>query len=113
MPASVIGAHVAHGERIACATPADHLIVAGVSNWGAYALIGALAVLRADWRDALIACLDGCLDSQILREMVNNGPAVDGVTRQRSMTVDSLEAEVHHAKLHAIRAVVEAYDAAQ
>ena len=46
VPASVIGAHVAHGETIACVTPADHLIVAGVSNWGAYALIGALAVIR-------------------------------------------------------------------
>ena len=51
VPASLIGAHVAHGETIACATPADHLIVAGVSNWGAYALIGALAVIRDDWRD--------------------------------------------------------------
>ncbi len=44
VPASVIGAHVAHGEKIACVTPATHLIVAGVSNWGAYALIGGLAV---------------------------------------------------------------------
>src|SRR5579872_5457457 len=56
--ASIIGAHVAHGEKIACATPADHLIVAGVSNWGAYALIAALAVLRSDWRAALLASLD-------------------------------------------------------
>ena len=45
-------------RAIACATPADHLIVAGVSNWGAYALIGALAVIRDDWRAALIDCLD-------------------------------------------------------
>ncbi len=58
LPASLIGAHVAHGETIACATPADHLIVAGVSNWGAYALIGALAVIRDDWRATLIEWLD-------------------------------------------------------
>jgi D-glutamate cyclase len=109
VPASVIGAHVAHGERIACVTPADHLIVAGVSNWGAYALIGALAVIRDDWRATLIDCLDAERDAAILRAMVNDGPAVDGVTRQRTLTVDSLPAEVHHAKLSAIRAVAEAY----
>jgi hypothetical protein len=107
--ASLIGAHVAHGERIACATPADHLIVAGVSNWGAYALIGALAVIRRDWRARLIDCLDAERDDAILRAMVNDGPAVDGVTRQRTYTVDSMPAEVHHDKLRAIRSLVEAY----
>ena len=112
LPASLIGAHVAHGETIACATPADHLIVAGVSNWGAYALIGALAVIRDDWRATMIGCLDAERDGAILRAMVNDGPAVDGVTRQRTLTVDSLPAEVHHAKLRAIRAVVEAYGTA-
>jgi hypothetical protein len=111
LPASLIGAHVAHGEAIACATPADHLIVAGVSNWGAYALIGALAVIREDWRAALIACLDPERDGAILRTMVNDGPAVDGVTRQRTLTVDSMPVEVHHAKLRAIRAVAETYAA--
>jgi len=110
--ASVIGDHVAHGERIACVTPADHLIVSGVSNWGAYALIGALALLRPDWRATLIDALDAQRDDAILRAMVNDGPAVDGVTRQRTLTVDSLPAEVHHAKLRAIRAVVEAHEAA-
>ena len=112
LPASLIGAHVAHGETIACATPADHLIVAGVSNWGAYALIGALAVIREDWRVAMIGWLDPERDGAILQAMVNDGPAVDGVTRQRTLTVDSMPAEVHHAKLRAIRAVVEAYGTA-
>ena len=107
VPAALIGAHVAHGETIACTTSADHLIAAGVSNWGAYALIGALAVLRADWRDSLLKCLDADLDGAILRATVYEGPAVDGVTRAQGLTVDSLATEVHHAKLRAIRAVVE------
>jgi D-glutamate cyclase len=111
LPASLIGAYVAHGEAIACATPADHLIVAGVSNWGAYALIGALAVIRDDWHAALIACLDTDRDGAILRAMVEGGPAVDGVTRQRALTVDGMAAEVHHAKLRVIRAVAETYAA--
>jgi hypothetical protein len=109
VPASVIGAHVAHGEKIACATPADDLVVAGVSNWGAFALVAALAVLRPDWRSALIDCLDVARDEAILRAMVDDGPAVDGVTRQRTYTVDSMEMDVHHAKLRAIRAVAEGY----
>ena len=107
VPAALIGAHVAHGETIACATPADHLIAAGVSNWGAYALIGALAVLRPDWRESLFGCLDADLDRAILWATVYQGPAVDGVTRTQGLTVDSLEADVHHARLRAIRAVVE------
>ncbi len=109
VPAALISAHVAHGEMIACATPADHLIAAGVSNWGAYALIGALAVLRCDWRDSLLGCLDADLDGAVLQATVNQGPAVDGVTRAQALTVDSLAAEVHHAKLRAIRTMVEEY----
>jgi hypothetical protein len=109
VPAALIGQHVAHGETIACVTPADHLIVAGVSNWGAYALIGALAVLRPDWRGSLLGCLDADMDGAILRATVHDGPAVDGVTRTQGLTVDSLPADVHHAKLRAIRAVVEEY----
>jgi D-glutamate cyclase len=107
VPAALIGEFVAHGETIACATPADHLVVAGVSNWGAYALIAALAVLRSDWRMALLESLDPARDEAILRAMVDDGPAVDGVTRQRTLTVDSLPMEVHHTKLRAIRAVAE------
>jgi hypothetical protein len=109
LPASLIGAHVKHGEAIACVTPADQLIVAGVSNWGAYALIGALAVVRNDWRATLTECLDAVRNEAILRAMVNDGPAVDGVTRQRTLTVDGLPAEVHSARLRAIRAVVESH----
>jgi len=112
LSAALIGAHVAHGETIACATPADHLIVAGVSNWGAYALIGALAVIRDDCRATLVDCLDPEHDGAILQAMVNDGPAVDGVTRQRTFTVDSMPAELHHAKLRAIREVVQAYGSA-
>ena len=46
LPRALIAQDVAHGESIACATAADYLIVAGVSNWGAWGLVAALAVLR-------------------------------------------------------------------
>jgi hypothetical protein len=108
LPRELIARNVDHGEVIACTTPARHLIVAGVSNWGAYALLGALAVFRADWRARLLACLDEKLDQEILESMVNDGPAVDGVSRLRTMTVDNLDLTIHHNKLREICALVEA-----
>ncbi|HEX3411031.1 MAG TPA: glutamate cyclase domain-containing protein [Stellaceae bacterium] len=108
LPRELIAQHVDHGETIACVTPARHLIVAGVSNWGAYALLGALAALRQDWRDRLLACLDEKLDHAVLEAAVNDGPAVDGVSRLRAMTVDNLDMAIHHRKLREIRALVQA-----
>ena len=35
-----------NGDLIHCRVPTDHLIVAGVSNWGAYALAAGIYVLR-------------------------------------------------------------------
>jgi hypothetical protein len=107
LPPELIAQYVDHGETIACVTPARNLIVAGVSNWGAYGLLGALAVLRADWRERLLACLDEKLDKAVLEAAVNNGPAVDGVSRLPTMTVDNLDMSVHHSKLRAIRALVQ------
>ena len=104
---SLIGRHVAHGETIACVTPAQHLIVAGVSNWGAYALLGALAALCEDWRASLLACLDEGLDQRVLEVTVARGPAVDGVSRLPSPTVDNLDIATHHRVLRNIRRLVE------
>jgi hypothetical protein len=110
IPRQLIAQHVEHGEAIACVTPARHLIVAGVSNWGAYALLAALAVLREDWSKEMLGCLDETLDKKILEEMVVHGPAVDGVSRLRAMTVDGLDVAVHHNKLREIRALAETID---
>src|SRR6266436_2683242 len=103
----LIARHVAHGETIACVTPARHLIVAGVSNWGAYALLGALAALRQDWRARLLACLDEARDQAVLEATVNHGPAVDGVSRLQTPTVDNLDIATHHRILRNIRTLVE------
>jgi hypothetical protein len=112
LPPGLIARHVAHGERIACVTPARHLIVAGVSNWGAYALVAALAAWREDRRAALLACLDERLDRAILEATVARGPAVDGVSRRQTLTVDNLDLLIHHEKLRALRTLVESGHAA-
>ncbi len=108
LPPGLIARHVAHGARIACVTPADHLVMAGVSHWGAYALLGALAVLRQDWRPAMLDALDPTLDAAIIAAMVADGPVVDGVTRRRTPTIDSMGMEVHRAVLEAVVAAVRA-----
>ena len=107
LPRSLIAQYVEHGEMIACVTPARHLVVAGVSHWGAYALLGALALLRSDWRYKLVQCLDEELDRHVLEATLAHGPAVDGVSRMRAPTIDNLDLDIHHEKLAMIRALAE------
>jgi hypothetical protein len=107
LPAGLIQTHVAHGATIACVTPATHLVMAGVSHWGAYALIAALGLLRPSWWEAALDCLDPAVDRAILQALVFRGPAVDGVSLRQATTIDSLELTLHQRKLAAIRAVLE------
>ncbi len=106
LPPDLIATHVAHGAEIACVTPTTHLIVAGVSHWGAYALLGGLALMRPTWRETLLACLDPDLDLAILATTMRDGPAVDGVTGTAGMTIDGIPLSTHHRVLGAIRALV-------
>jgi D-glutamate cyclase len=107
LPRALIARHVEHGETIACVTPAHHLIVAGVSHWGAYALLGALAVIRADWRPRLLRCLDEAFDRHILEATLRDGPAVDGVSRLQAATIDNFDLGFHHQKLRMVRSLAE------
>lgn len=107
LPRELVARHVEHGETIACLTPAHHLIVAGVSHWGAYALLGALAVIRGDWRPRLLRCLDEALDRHILEATLRDGPAVDGVSRVQAATIDNFDLTFHHEKLRMIRTLAE------
>lgn len=103
LPRGLVARHVEYGELIACVTPAEYLVMAGVSHWGCYALIAALAVLREDWRAAMLSCLDPALDAAILETMVFDGPAVDGVSQRQTLSIDAIDMATHHAKLNAIR----------
>lgn len=73
---------------IICRTPADHAIVAGVSNWAAMALAAATAQLcdrmnaLADWH---------CKHHEgVLHQIVAAG-AVDGISRKPATSVDGLQ----------------------
>jgi hypothetical protein len=105
IPRALIAEHVPLGALNGCVVPADYLIAAGVSHWGAYAVLAALALLRPDWAEALRAGLDPALDRAVVEAMVRHGPAVDGVTRRREHTIDALEMEVHRGVMEAVLAV--------
>ncbi|MFO0928375.1 MAG: DUF4392 domain-containing protein [Gemmataceae bacterium] len=97
LPAERIAAHIPQGDRIACRVATDWLLVVGVSNWGAYALAAGVAVRRgyvppAKWFDA-------DEERAILTAMVECGPLVDGVTGQRTATVDGLSWDAYVAPL--------------
>jgi len=95
LPLGLIAKGVSTGERIACSIPCHHLIVCGVSNWGAMGLLTALALLRPDWKSQLTEGLTLETDRQILNTLVDEGPAVDGDTGVQALAVDTLPWEYH------------------
>lgn len=79
-------ATVNHGASIASTVQTDFCIAAGVSNWGAYGLAGALSVLEG--RDLLPSAAEAARDIQ---QLVQFGGAVDGVTHRHEASVDGLD----------------------
>ncbi len=107
LPRWLVAQAIDQGEKIGCTVAADHLVVCGVSNWGAWALLAALALLRPAWRDPLVASLQPDLAQRVLEVTVAEGPAVDGVLGRQEPSVDGLAATAHSAVLEKILAVVE------
>jgi hypothetical protein len=97
LPPGLIARTVPNGEKIACVTSCDRLVVAGVSNWGAYGLMAALAVARPDWAAKIATFLTAERDLAVTRATVDKAGAVDGVTAQREATVDGFGPEIHGA----------------
>jgi hypothetical protein len=83
---------VPQGERIASVVPADHLIVAGVSNFAAYGLVAALSLLAG--RNLLPSDEDAGRDIEACVEAgaccghtFRNAPLVDGTPLQATFEV--------------------------
>jgi hypothetical protein len=77
--------------RIASVVPVDELVVAGVSNWGAYGIVAQIG--RLTGRRLLHAADD---ERKMIDACVTAG-AVDGLTRRPERTVDALDADTHAA----------------
>ncbi len=100
IPRDIIRRNVPGGDLIACRVATDYLIVAGVSNWGAYALATGVALLKGQRPDPRLFHV--ARERDILRVMVEQGPLVDGVTGKRTVTVDGLSFERYAEPLQRI-----------
>jgi hypothetical protein len=105
IPHETIVKNIPNGDLIHCVVPADYLIVAGVSNWGAYALAAGVFVLRDEKPPPDL--FDPDLEKRILEIMVREGPLVDGVTGKQTATVDGLSWEEYIAPFNRIREILE------
>jgi len=74
--------------RIPCRIATRWNIIAGTSNWGASALAAALLVCRGEAE--VLRPLDRRQQQHVLEQMVQHGPAVDGMTGRQEATVDGL-----------------------
>jgi D-glutamate cyclase len=75
-------------SAIPCRVATDWNIIAGTSNWGAFALAAAVALLAG--RTDNLSHVDATFQQNLLERMVADGPAVDGIARRPSPTVDGL-----------------------
>ncbi len=91
--------------NIACRIATDEVITAGISNWGAYALVAAMAIV--DRSLDLASFLNSENERQLLIRLVNEAGAVDGVTLQREASVDGVGADEYLALMERIIAAAE------
>jgi hypothetical protein len=96
-----VTAAVPHGEQIASIVPADVVVVAGVSTWGAYGVVAAASCLQGE---NLLPTLEE--ERERVEALLAVG-AVDGVTGERVPSIDGLPLEVTLEVLAAARGIVD------
>lgn len=83
-----------------CRTGVDHLVIATVSNWGAYAVV---AYLQQMTKKSLLPSAEEIRD--YLKFIVRIG-CVDGVTRKPAATVDGYPPEIEKEIIEALHAAI-------
>jgi hypothetical protein len=91
--------YVPLGKKIASVVEADHLITAGVSNWGAYGLVAQASImvgsnLLSDW------------DEEEVLEAILRAGLIDGVRKKPSESVDGIGLEVHMGMVELLKALI-------
>ena len=81
--------NVPGGGLVACRVPTDHVIVCGISNWGAYGLAAGVRLLRG--APPTLELFDRDREREFLRLMVEEGPLVDGVLGRQVVSVDGID----------------------
>jgi len=100
--AEAVRRYVPLGDRIAAESKVDVLVVSTVSNWGAYGM----ATLIAKVLNNRLVLHDERVEEFALALAVGAG-AVDGVTGLASLSVDSLNVDVHKALVRVLNAMFE------
>ncbi|MBP1912250.1 glutamate cyclase domain-containing protein [Thermococcus stetteri] len=95
----LIEIYIPLGEKIASVVEADHLITAGVSNWGAYGLVAQASIiagtnLLADWEEEMVV------------KALAGAELIDGVRKKPSESVDGIGLEVHREVVGLLKALV-------
>ena len=106
IPWETIRRNIPNGGKVACRVATDHLIVAGVSNWGAYALAAGVALCLGQTLPAEL--FNPERERELLEVMLEAGDLVDGVTNQPTATVDGLSFDEYIRPLLRIRDILEA-----
>jgi hypothetical protein len=96
IPEAIVSTTIAEGDQVHCVTPCDHLIVSGVSNWGALALLLALALLSDTSIHDLTSESGSKLHQRVVAACVAAG-AVDGTLGRSAPLVDGLASAKHEA----------------
>ncbi|MEH6590945.1 MAG: glutamate cyclase domain-containing protein [Halioglobus sp.] len=94
-----IRAAIATLDINASVTGCDELLVADVSNWGAYGLIAFFEL----WSD--LPLLEEIAPTKILQYLSARG-SVDGVTRENTLTEDGLDAEEGASVIEGLRQLI-------
>jgi len=95
-------------HKIPCRISTDWNIIAGTSNWGAYALAAATLLLKGQTKK--LKLFNSSQQLQVLKHLVEYGPAVDGVTRRQEATVDGLPFLTYIQPWEGIRRLLELGD---
>ena len=91
------------GSTIAAEFPADILLTAGVSNWGAWSLIAVLSLFE---QKNLLHDLN--TETQMMALLMEAG-AVDGVVKKPAMSVDGYSLQENLAVLKDLHTCVSTY----
>ncbi len=79
-----------HREPIfCCRVETDYFISSGISNWGGYALMAGVGLLKGNL-DRLRRVTPE-QEEKVLVHLIHHGPAVDGITCQQAHSVDGIE----------------------
>jgi hypothetical protein len=87
----VMRGNIPNGGLVACRVPTDHLIVCGISNWGAYGLAVGVRWLRGALPESELFDLER--ERRTLQVMVERGPLVDGISGRPELSVDGFPFE--------------------